>query len=186
MTPQSWRHWIDRFQRADYTVLAPGWPGVDNRSVAEICKDPSALKGLTIKKIVDHYEEVIRGLDTPPIIMGHSFGGLFVQLLLSRGLGSAGIAVSAAGPAGVNGFTLSTIKSIFPVLINPFDFDGIIPLSPGQFHYVFTNELDKTESEKVYREDHIPGSAHVLWQGAMAGLHKSGDAEVRCGIEHIQ
>ena len=86
--------------------------------------------------------------------------------------------MSAAGAAGVIVLTISTIKSIFPVLTNPFDYDRVIPLSPKQFHYVFINDLDEAEFEKVYHEDHIPGSAHVLWQGALAGLHSSGDGEV--------
>jgi hypothetical protein len=64
-----------------------------------------------------------------------------------------------------------------PVLTNPFNHNGVIPLSPSQFHYVFTNELGEKESEKVWNESQIPGSAHVLWQGAMAGLHNSGDGE---------
>jgi non-heme chloroperoxidase len=178
MTPHSWGEWVAHFEKAGYAVLAPGWPGVDDRSVADICANPSSLNGLTIADIVNRYEKAIKELDTPPIIMGHSFGGLFVQLLLSRGLGCAGIAISAAGPAGVNGLTLSTVKSVFPVLKNPFNYNGVIPLSPSQFHYVFTNELDEKESEKVYEKFHIPGSAHVLWQGALAGLHNSGDGEV--------
>ncbi|KAF4637998.1 hypothetical protein G7Y89_g72 [Cudoniella acicularis] len=178
VTPHSWVEWKLRFESAGYTVLAPGWPGVDDRSVTEICADPSPLKGVTIADVVNRYEEIIKGLDTPPIITGHSFGGLFTQLLLSRGFGCAGIAISAAGPAGVNALTLSTIKSTFPILTNPFNQNGVIPLSPSQFNYIFTNELGKEESESVYRELCIPGSAHVLWQGALAGLHSSGDGEV--------
>jgi non-heme chloroperoxidase len=177
MTPHSWRDWIAHFERKGYVVLAPGWPGVENRSVADINDDPSALKGLKIHEIVDRYEEVIRKLDKPPIIMGHSFGGLFAQLLVNRGLGCAGIAINSASPAGVNALTLSVIKSIFPVL-SPFNYDGVVPLSLQQFHYIFTNELDDAESKRVYHQDHIPGAAHILWQGALAGLHNSGDAEV--------
>jgi pimeloyl-ACP methyl ester carboxylesterase len=162
MTPHSWGEWIAHFEKAGYKVLAPGWPGVDDRSVANINTDPSALNGLTIADVVNNYEKVIKSLDTPPIIMGHSFRGLFTQLLLSRDLGYTGITISTAGPTGINVLNLSTVKSIFPVLTNPFNYNKIIPLSTNQFHYVFTNELDNTESEKIYKKFHIPGSAHVL------------------------
>ena len=47
----------------------------------------------SITDIVDHYDKIIRGLDRPPIIIGHSFGGLLTQLLLDRGLGAAGVAL---------------------------------------------------------------------------------------------
>jgi non-heme chloroperoxidase len=175
MTPHSQQPWIDHFSKVSYTVLASGWPGVDGLSVADINKNPSALNSLTIHYVVGRYKEAIRGLETL-IIMGHSFGGLFTQVLLSRSLSCAGIAISA----GVNVLTLSTVKSIFPVLTNnlTFNYNGVIPLSASQFRCVFTNELSEEEPEKVYKEDHIPGSAHVLWQGALAGLHNSGDGEV--------
>ena len=95
MTPSSWNDWAAHYEKAGYQVLAPGWPGIDKRTVAEINADPTPLQGVTIKDVVDRYEEAIRGLDRPPIIIGHSFGGLFVQLLLNRGLGCAGVGVSA-------------------------------------------------------------------------------------------
>lgn len=177
MTPHSWQDWISHYTAAGYSCLAPGWPGVDTRSVQEIVHDPLPLKGVTVKDVVDNYDSIIRALPTPPILIGHSFGGLFVQLLLNRGLGCAGISLSGAGPAGVNVLALSTIKSIFPVL-NPFTPNGLVTLSPSQFHYVFTNQLTESESQKVFDQEAIPGSAHVLWQGALAGLHSSGDAEV--------
>ena len=66
-----------------------------------------------------------------------------------------------AGPADVNSLTLSTVKSVFPVL-NPFSPNGLVTLSHSQFHYVFTNELSFADSEAVYKHDCIPGSAHVL------------------------
>jgi pimeloyl-ACP methyl ester carboxylesterase len=35
----------------------------------------------------------------PPVLIGHSYGGLFVELLLDRGLGRAGVAMSPAAAA---------------------------------------------------------------------------------------
>jgi non-heme chloroperoxidase len=69
------------------------------------------------------------------------------------------------------------VKSVFPVL-NPFSPNGLVTLSHSQFHYVFTNGLPLADSEAVYKHDCIPGSAHVLWQGALAGLQGHGDGEV--------
>jgi non-heme chloroperoxidase len=95
MTPSSSADWFTHYEAKGYKCLPPGWPGVDTRTVAEINADPAPLQGVTIKDVVDRYEEVIRGLDTPPIIIGHSFSRLFVQLLLNRGLGFAGVGLSA-------------------------------------------------------------------------------------------
>lgn len=52
------------------------------------------MAGLGVTEIVDHYDHLIRGLEQPPIIIGHSFGGLVTQILLDRGLGAAGVAIA--------------------------------------------------------------------------------------------
>ena len=98
MTPRSWDKFAERYTAAGHVVHAPSWPGLEG-DVEAIRADPSPLESVTIGKIVDHYDQVIRGLDEEPIIMGHSFGGLFMQLLVDRGLGVAGVGVSAAQPA---------------------------------------------------------------------------------------
>src|SRR5204862_1610941 len=100
MTPLSWEHWADRYRRAGHHVLAPAWPGLEGEP-EEIRRDPSPLRGLSIPDVIDHYEKIIRELGRPPIIIGHSFGGLYAQLLLNRGLGSAGAALGTGAPKGV-------------------------------------------------------------------------------------
>ena len=46
-------------------------------------------------------------------------GGTLTQLLLARGLGSAGVAINSAPTEGVLVTPLSQIKAIFPILQNP-------------------------------------------------------------------
>jgi len=69
--------------------------------VEEVRQNTSRYERLGIKEIVDHYDGIIRGLGAPPIIMGHSFGGLITQLLLNRGLGASAVAISPAQIKGV-------------------------------------------------------------------------------------
>src|SRR5712691_10176181 len=110
MTPLSWEHWIDHYTDRGHHVLAPAWPGLDAEP-EELRRDPSPLRGLGIAEIVDHYDKIIRGLDRPPIIIGHSFGGLHTQLLLNRGLGAAGVALSTAAPKGVLRLPYTTLRT---------------------------------------------------------------------------
>ena len=99
MTPRSWEHWIEHYTDLGHEVLAPAWPGLEAEP-EQLREDPSPLRGLSITDIVDHYDKIIRGLDRPPIIIGHSFGGLHTQLLLDRGLGAAGVALGTGAPKG--------------------------------------------------------------------------------------
>ena len=177
LTPRSWEGWIDRYQKAGYKVLAPSWPGLEGE-VEAIRKDPSALKGLKLKTVVDHYDRIIRKLDAQPIIMGHSFGGLIVQMLVDRGLGSAGILIDSAQTAGVPVLPFVTIRATLPILGNPFSYNRTTSLSPSQFNYAFTNELSAAESRKVYDRYQIPAANRILWDAALALLNPNGSSKV--------
>ena len=170
MTPRSWERWIERYEARGHRVLAPAWPGMDG-TVEELNRDPAPMRGLDIRSIVDHYETIIRELDQPPIIIGHSFGGTFTQLLLDRGLGAAGVAVASAAVKGVLDLPLSTLRSASPVLRNPFNRRGATGLSPKQFHYAFANTLGREESDGIRDRYHVPAANLVLSQGALANLN---------------
>lgn len=170
MTPLSWEKWADRFQKLGFKVLAPAWPGLD-RPIEELRRDPSAIAGLGITEIVDNYESIINGLDRPPIIMGHSFGGLITQILLDRGLGGAGVSISSAPAKGVIFLPFSTLKVSFPALSNPLNYHRAVPLTAEQFHYAFGNLLSEEESNRVFDRYAVPGPDHVLFQAALANFN---------------
>jgi pimeloyl-ACP methyl ester carboxylesterase len=133
---------------------------------------------MTLKTVVDHYERIIRKLDAPPIIMGHSFGGLITQMLVDRGLGSAAVLINSAQPAGVPVLPFVTIRSTFPILGNPFSFNSATELSPKQFNYAFANELNEVESKKVSDRYQIPAANRILWSAALALLNPNGVSKV--------
>jgi pimeloyl-ACP methyl ester carboxylesterase len=176
MTPRSWDAWVDHYADRGHRPIAPGWPGV--KAPDETRRDPTALKGLGIRKIVDHYDEIIRGLDRPPIIIGHSFGGIFTQLLLDRGLGVAGVAIGTGAPKGINVLPASTLRSAFPALKNPFNRNGLCPLSRKQFHYRFTNTVSREESDRIYQEHYIPGTNRAFFEAAFSNQSKNSPAAV--------
>jgi len=128
--------------------------------------------------VVDHYDRIVRGLDAPPILMGHSFGGLIVQLLVDRGLGAAGVVIDSAQSAGVPVLPLSTVRATLSILGNPFTFNKAVSLTPSQFNYAFTNELDAAESKKVYDRLAVPGPARILWDGAFSLLNPKASSRV--------
>jgi len=177
MTPKSWNGWKARFESAGYDVLVPPWPGVTD-DIAGLRKDPSILNGLKISTIVDSYAAIIGAMPGKPILMGHSFGGLMVQLLLDRGYGKVGVAVDSAQTAGVPVLPLSVIKSGMPVLGNPLTINRTVLLNAKQFHYAFTNSMSMEESEKVREEFQIPGPGKPLWQAATNLFTNTGDSKV--------
>jgi pimeloyl-ACP methyl ester carboxylesterase len=176
LTPRSWERWADRYARLGYQVLAPAWPGME-AEVEALNADPSPIARLTVDRIVDHYEELILRLERPPIIMGHSFGGTFAQILLDRGLGAAGVGVASATVKGVRDLPLSTIKVAAPAL-SPFKQGQAVPLTPGEFHYAFANTVTRAESDALYRRYHVPAATTVLHEYAFANFHRDAPTEV--------
>jgi len=170
MTPLSWEQWIARYADRGHRVLAPAWPGLD-REPEQLRRDPSPLRGLGITEAVDHYDAIVRGLDRPPIIIGHSFGGLFAQLLLDRGLGAAGVAMGTAAPKGVLRLPYSTLRAAWPALSNPANLNKETPLTQEQFHWCFTNALSRDASDAVYERYYIPGAARPFFQAGLANFN---------------
>lgn len=170
MTALSWENWVKRFTDQGYRVIAKSWPGMDV-DVSELRRDPSPIATLGVTDIVDHYEKIIRALECPPIVIGHSFGGLVTQILIDRGLASAGVAIAPAPVKGILFLPFSTLKVSFPALSNPANNHRAEPLTPEQFHYAFTNNLSEGDSLAIYNRYAVPGPDHVLFQAAFANFN---------------
>jgi len=177
MTALSWEHWVERYEDRGFNVIARSWPGMDG-DIDELRRDPSGIEQLGIEEIVDYYAMMIGELDSPPINMGHSFGGAFTQILLDRGLGSAGVAIDSGPVKGLLALPASTLKTGFPVLKNPANNHRAVPLTPEEFHYAFTNTLSDEESLAVYERYAVPGPGRVLFQGAFANFNPHSPAAV--------
>jgi pimeloyl-ACP methyl ester carboxylesterase len=99
MTPRSWEKWVPYYEGKGYKVVTPTYPGFE-LDVEALREDPTAIATATVPATVAHIADSITELDTPPIIMGHSFGGTLTQLLLDRGCSAAGVAINSAPTEG--------------------------------------------------------------------------------------
>jgi pimeloyl-ACP methyl ester carboxylesterase len=168
MSPHSWQGWIERYTAAGHTVHAPAWPGVSELS--EELDHDKAPADIRLGQVVDHYAKVVEALPEKPILMGHSFGGLITQLLLSRGLGRAGVAIHPAAPRGVYRLPLTVLRSTLPVFRNPSNIHRAVPLTPAQFHYSFANTVSRDESDAWRAKLAIPAPGRPLFQAALANF----------------
>jgi pimeloyl-ACP methyl ester carboxylesterase len=169
LTPRSWEHWKTRYERRGYEVVTPAYPGLEVE-VEALREDPSPIANLSVAGTVAHLESVIRGLDRPPFLMGHSYGGLLVQLLLDRGLGAAGVAIDSAPPEGVRKVPLAQIKALFAAFENPANRHRAVPLTLEQFHYAFTNTLGDEETAAAYERYHVPAPGRFIWDGFLSNV----------------
>jgi non-heme chloroperoxidase len=177
LTPLSWEHWVPRFEARGHKVLAPSWPGLEG-DVEEVRRNTSKYERLGVKEIVDHYDGIIRGLDEKPIIMGHSFGGLITQLLLDRGLGAAGVALSPAQIKGVLILPPAQAKVSWVILKNPANRHRAVALDAKQFKYAFRNTASDSDSENARSRYAVPGPGRPLFQAAFANFNPNAVTKV--------
>jgi len=166
LSPDSWDGVKARYESKGYTVIAPGWPH-DDRPAAELQASPNPdLKNVGVARIVEHYETIIKRLPEKPIIMGHSFGGLFTQLLADRALGAAAVAIDPGAPAGV--FPgVRTLLSAAPVFIAPFGWARALRMSFGGFASNFAQTLPEDEKRPNYERFIVPTPGKIYYQAGV-------------------
>jgi pimeloyl-ACP methyl ester carboxylesterase len=132
----------------------------------------------TVGQVADHFDEIVRKLNKKPAIIGHSFGGLLVQILAGRGLSAATVAIDPAPFRGVLPLPFSSLKSAWPVLGNPANRNRAIPLTYEQFRYAFANAVSEDEAKQLYETFAVPASGVPLFQAATANLNPWTEAKV--------
>jgi pimeloyl-ACP methyl ester carboxylesterase len=169
VTPRSWENWIAHYEAKGHQVIAPAYPGFEVE-VESLNADPSPILSVTVPQIIEHIETQIRALPEAPIIIGHSAGGAFTQILLDHGFGAAGVAMNSAPTEGVRVVPLSQVKSTFPVLKSPANRHKAVPLTLEQWTYAFTNTFTPEESKALYERYAIPANGGILWGSVLANF----------------
>jgi non-heme chloroperoxidase len=173
----SWDKWAQMFGEAGYATLQPGWPD-DPATVEEAKADPEVFANKTIGQVARHYAEVLGALDRRAAIVGHSFGGLLVQILAGRGLSSATVAIDPAPFRGVLPVPFSALKASSGVVRNPANRHRAVPLSYEQFRYGFANAVSGDEAHRLYEEYAVPGPGAPVFEAVTANIDPWTDAKV--------
>ena len=174
---ESWKPWIDFFRQNGYEAEAANWPG-DSETTEATRRNANAVAGYGVTEIADHIAKQLKAFNKKPVLIGHSFGGLLVQNLLGRNLAAAGIAIDPAPIKGVPELPLSTLKSGFPVLGNPFNYGKAVSLTEPQFRFGFTNAVPEKEARELYAKYAMPGPGRLLFQAATATFNPNSATKV--------
>ncbi|MCF8012135.1 MAG: alpha/beta hydrolase [Clostridiales bacterium] len=103
-----WDNFKNFFESKGYNCIAPN---LRYHDVAPGDNPESRLGKTGLQDYVEDIENIIRELDAPPVIMGHSMGGLIAQILGSRGRAKKLVLLTPAAPAGIWSMQPSVIKS---------------------------------------------------------------------------
>lgn len=166
MSPGCWDDFRKPFEAAGYTIHTPSWPHLSGATPAELrAKPPAGLGALSVGAIVDHHQAFIDTLPEAPLLIGHSFGGLFTQLLLDRGVGVAGIAIDPAPCAGVLP-SPTALAGAFPILARPGGWSLPFTISRAAFDKNFANAAPPEMRGPAYDRLVVPTSGRIFYQAA--------------------
>jgi pimeloyl-ACP methyl ester carboxylesterase len=173
----AWQPWIEYFAAQGHHAIAPAWPG-ECPTVEETRENPSAQAGFGIDELTEHFAKVLAQFDTPPVVIGHSFGGLVAQKLLGLNLAAAAIAIDPAPIKGVKPLPIAQLRSAFPVLGNPLNRGRAKALTEAQWRYGFGNALTPAESDALWAQWSIPSPGKPLFEAAGANFSAHSPAKV--------
>ncbi|WP_308992429.1 alpha/beta hydrolase [Mariniflexile litorale] len=159
----SWDLWKAYFESKGYYVVIPIWPTKEGTTKILKDKHPDSILGtLTLHELFTFYSELIKQEKEKPIAIGHSVGGLIVQILLQENLLSLGVAIHSAAPKGVISFQFSFFKSLW----KPF---GMFKskntphlMSLEEWQYAFTNNMSLYDQKETYEKFLIPESRRII------------------------
>tara|TARA_R110002033_G_scaffold58464_1_gene107775 strand:- start:9701 stop:10483 length:783 start_codon:yes stop_codon:yes gene_type:complete len=159
----SWDQWKSYIESVGYHVVIPIWPTKEGTTKILKDKHPDPQLGaLTFNELLCFYSELIKQETEKPIAIGHSIGGLIVQLLLQKNLLSIGVAIHSVPPQGVVTFHFSFFKSLW----KPFGFfkSKYTPhlMSLEEWQYAFTNNMSLYEQKESYDKFLIPESRRII------------------------
>ncbi len=161
-----WNNWKTFFEQKGFTTIAPPWPGKNASAETLRNRHPDkVVADLTMTQVVSHYAHIAGTLAEKPIVIGHSFGGLFAQVLLNRGLAAAAVAIHAVPPQGIFPYELNFLRSNAPLLgfFTSLKKTYLMPFQKWQF--VFTNGMSAEEQKDSYYELVIPESKRTARGG---------------------
>ncbi len=170
MHASSWQPWVDRFTEVGYAPIAPGWPG-DAETAEATRANPSALDNVGVSAVTEHFASAIAELPAPPIVVGHSFGGLIAQKLLGSGAARACVAIAPAQFRGVyKPPPLVQLKSVAPILSRPWLRGKTWSHTADSYHATFASAVDRAESDEIFANHVIPAPARPLFEAAIANF----------------
>ena len=159
--PKSWHKWVAFFTQKGYKCVAPAWP-LHKGEPADLRKNPPAgLGDLDLQTIVNEMESVVRALHEPPIVIGHSVGGLIAQLLVATGLVKIGVPIDSVAPNAMLAFDWGFLKNS-ALIANPFKGNEPFYTDPESFHASFCNTMTADESKIAFEQTATHDSRNVL------------------------
>jgi pimeloyl-ACP methyl ester carboxylesterase len=166
---EQWTPARDAFEERGYTAHTPTW------RYHELPVHEGAMKiaTLSLRDYTDDIVAFVNSLDSPPLLIGHSMGGLLAQLVAARTRQAGLVAACPAPAAGIFGTTLANMRTSFPYFLRPRPWAK--PVNPPTWEQ-FRRWIAPNQTEEVAREVYdglVCESGRVMCELALASVRLS-------------
>jgi pimeloyl-ACP methyl ester carboxylesterase len=132
----------------------------------ELPLDEGALKiaSLSLRDYTDDLVALVDSLDCPPLLIGHSLGGLLAQLVAARTHHAGLVAACTVPAAGILGTTPTALRAYLPHMLRPRPWSK--PWCPPTFEQ-FRRWIANAQTEDVAREIYdglVCESGRYVWE----------------------
>jgi pimeloyl-ACP methyl ester carboxylesterase len=158
---KSWNNWVNYFTEKGFKCIAEPWPLHEGEPASLRNNPPVELGDLRLDEVVAKYQQIAEQEGGDAILVGHSVGGLIVQLLINKGLGSAGVCISSVAPNRMLAFDWGFFKNSISIS-NPFKGDEPFYMDVDGFYGSFANALPRAESDAGFEKTAVHDSRNVL------------------------
>jgi pimeloyl-ACP methyl ester carboxylesterase len=163
--------WLDYFRQAGFRGRAISLPGHGP-------SDPQALRKLRLPDYLSAAAEAAQRFDAPPVVIGHSLGGM-IALMLAAESEIAGAVLVAAPAPGLPPARPTAFRLAVPFLARVLA--GMpVPLNPAAMREAATHDLSAAESDEIIAQSGME-SGLVLRKLAFANTTVDYEA-VRCPV----
>jgi pimeloyl-ACP methyl ester carboxylesterase len=157
----SWDRWAEYFTSRGYSCITEPWPLHEGKPSMLRENPPAGLGDLGLDEVIEKFEKLAEREGGDAILIGHSVGGLVVQLLINRGLGSKGVCISSVAPNRMLAFDWGFFKNSVSIT-NPLKGDEPFYMTADDFYNSFGNTMTREASDEAYSRTGVHDSRNVL------------------------
>jgi pimeloyl-ACP methyl ester carboxylesterase len=161
----------DFFEEKGFNCISIDLPGHSQNSEIN-----SKVGDYSFLDFVDYAAQTIKKLDSKPIIMGHSMGGLIAHKLAEMGLAKKAVLITPATQRGILNITLDSITGFLPVALTPFFWKRPLPPTKKGFDYI-CSEVPEETRKKLFSHL-VPESGKAFFEISMWSFDSKKSTEI--------
>ncbi|MFT3715078.1 MAG: alpha/beta hydrolase [Gordonia sp. (in: high G+C Gram-positive bacteria)] len=149
---KAWDEFGPELTARGFTVHAPDLPEHGDAHDIDVQACAQRVAKLGLRDYVDFLKGLVEKMDTPPLIVGHSLGGLIAQLLAQEVPNRGQILIGTAPAAGIFAQYPTTTKVWSRYTLTWLRSKPMFPISKKPWNEYIVNSLPRDKADEMYTQ----------------------------------